>query len=86
VLLALDESQGEAPERRVVADQVGTSESTVAVLDLSETGLLTAQATASRVTPPRGYQSPRDAQNISGSLGPRVAIAVGGSVRPEADV
>ena len=32
VLLALDESQGEAPDRRVVADQVGTSESTVYVL------------------------------------------------------
>ena len=29
VLLALDESQGSAPDRRVVADQVGTSESTV---------------------------------------------------------
>jgi len=29
VLLALDESQGSAPDRRVVADQVGTSQSTV---------------------------------------------------------
>jgi transposase len=29
VLLALDESQGDAPDRRVVADRVGTSESTV---------------------------------------------------------
>ncbi len=29
VLLALDESQGDAPDRRVVAEQVGTSESTV---------------------------------------------------------
>lgn len=29
VLLALDESQGSAPDRRVVAEQVGTSESTV---------------------------------------------------------
>lgn len=29
VLLALDESQWSAPDRRVVADQVGTSESTV---------------------------------------------------------
>lgn len=29
VLLALDESQGSAPDRRVVAERVGTSESTV---------------------------------------------------------
>ena len=29
VLLALDESQGDAPDRRVVAERVGTSESTV---------------------------------------------------------
>ena len=29
VLLALDESQGSAPDRRVVAEQVGTSQSTV---------------------------------------------------------
>ncbi|GAC1611400.1 MAG: helix-turn-helix domain-containing protein [Mycobacteriales bacterium] len=29
VLLALDESQGDAPDRRVVADRVATSESTV---------------------------------------------------------
>ena len=29
VLLALDESQGDAPDRRVVAEWVGTSESTV---------------------------------------------------------
>ena len=29
VLLALDETQGPAPDRRVVAEQVGTSESTV---------------------------------------------------------
>lgn len=29
VLLALDEAQGPAPDRRVVAEQVGTSESTV---------------------------------------------------------
>jgi hypothetical protein len=29
VLLALDESQGDAPDRHVVADRVGTSESTV---------------------------------------------------------
>ena len=29
VLLALDESQGDAPDRRVVAERVGTSENTV---------------------------------------------------------
>jgi transposase len=29
VLLALDESQGESPDRRVVAERLGTSESTV---------------------------------------------------------
>jgi len=29
VLLALDKSQGDAPDRRVVAEQVGISESTV---------------------------------------------------------
>ena len=32
VLLALDESQGDAPDRRVVAERVGTSESTVYLL------------------------------------------------------
>ena len=29
VLLALDESQGDAPDRRVLAERVGTSDSTV---------------------------------------------------------
>ena len=32
MLLALDESQGDAPDRRVVAERVGTSESTVYLL------------------------------------------------------
>ncbi len=32
VLLAFDESQGDAPDRRVVAERVGTSESTVYLL------------------------------------------------------
>ncbi len=33
VLLSLDESQGDAPDRRVVAEYVGTSESTVQTSD-----------------------------------------------------
>ena len=44
VLLALDESQGDAPDRRVVAGRVGTSESTAYLVARKDVGTPTAVA------------------------------------------